>query len=63
MNLQISKLYRMFSNMLILTHIFACLFYFAARYENFSPQTWVFKKDMIGETIGTIYINCYYWAI
>ena len=52
----------MFLNMLILTHTFACLWFFAARYEHFSAKTWVKKVDMIGETISNLYITCYYWA-
>ena len=47
----------------LVTHIFSCLWYFLARWNNFDPETWVSKTGFSDESDTTIYIYCFYFVI
>lgn len=32
---------------LLLTHLFACLWFFAAKIDDFGPDTWVYRKNLL----------------
>ena len=39
----------------------ACVWFFSARYSQFSPQTWVSKANLVDKDQFTQYITSYYW--
>jgi hypothetical protein len=47
----------------IITHVFACLWYFLARWNDFSPDTWVAQENYHNESDFTKYIFCFYFII
>lgn len=47
----------------ITTHIFACLWYFLAKWNNFDPDTWVARTGFQDEDVATTYIFCYYFIM
>jgi len=47
---------------MILVHIFACVFYLAARYKDFSANTWVHNRGSYDDSGSQAYMMCLYWA-
>lgn len=47
----------------IVTHVFACLWYFLAKWNDFSPDTWVVQENYQDEDNFTKYIFCFYFII
>ena len=43
-------------------HIIACLFFLSARYEDFSPETWVIKCSILDLNVSEQYLSSWYWA-
>ena len=48
----ISRLISFIFAALILTHVFACLWFLTAKFAEFSPDTWVTRKGLQDETPG-----------
>ena len=46
----------------IAVHVFSCMWYFSAKIENFSPDTWVVRYNYQDSDTQTLYITCLYWA-
>mmetsp|Transcript_19889 Transcript_19889/g.36684 ORF Transcript_19889/g.36684 Transcript_19889/m.36684 type:complete len:648 (-) Transcript_19889:4500-6443(-) len=46
----------------LFVHFFACFFYFAARMEGLSTDTWVFQLGYQDKTKGSLYLISFYWA-
>lgn len=46
----------------LFVHIFACFFYFAAKIEGMSPETWVFMLGFQDKSEGSLYLVSFYWA-
>jgi hypothetical protein len=61
-NTGIVKVFFFFINTIILCHIFSCLWYFNAVCDNFGPDTWVFRYELLDEDIGMLYIRSLYYA-
>jgi hypothetical protein len=61
-NTGVVKVIFFFTNTVILCHIFACVWYFNAVCENFNPDTWVFRYDLLDEDIGLLYLKSLYFA-
>lgn len=40
----------------ITTHVFSCLWYFVAKWDNFGPDTWVAKTSYVDKDVFTTYI-------
>jgi CRP-like cAMP-binding protein len=47
----------------ICVHNLACLWHFAAKFEDFSYETWVMRLDFIDKSAFSRYIASVYWAI
>jgi hypothetical protein len=61
-NTGIVKVIFFFINTIILSHIFACIWYFNAVCEKFGPDTWVFRYRLVDESIELIYLKSLYFA-
>ena len=44
-------------------HIFTCLWYYIARFYDFSPDTWIFRKDLQDASVLDAYVYSLYWAM
>ena len=47
---------RMITGMLtsiLMTHLFACFFFLSAKFDDFSPDTWVYKLNLVDESDTT----------
>ena len=51
-----------FLTVIICSHVMACLFYFAAKYNEFSRDTWVFRYGYIDDSSFDKYIASMYWT-
>ena len=58
----ISRLISFILAALILTHVFACLWFLTAKFAEFSPDTWVTRKGLQDETPGVQYAYAMHWA-
>lgn len=56
------KLISFFSTVFTCAHLMTCLFYFAAKYNNFSPETWVVHFNYLDSTHGEQYLASMYWC-
>lgn len=50
------------ASILIAVHISACVWYFTAKIDEFSPDTWVVRYDFQDADVFTLYITCLYWS-
>ena len=48
---------------LLFSHIFACLWYFFAKLQDFDPTTWVFRDGLIDSDANFLYITSLYFAL
>ena len=44
-------------------HVFACLFYLTARYEEFSEDCWVVRVNIHNDSISSKYLATLYWSL
>lgn len=51
------------SMILLSLHIVACLWYFVARFYEFSPDTWIIRYGILDSSTFDIYLVCIYWAL
>ena len=45
-----------------MAHIIACIWVFASRIENFSPDTWVVRFEYRDDPDDTVYLAALYWT-
>jgi roadblock/LC7 domain-containing protein len=43
-------------------HLVSCFWYFAAKMDDFGPDTWIFRLKMQDHTMPHIYLECCYWS-
>jgi hypothetical protein len=48
---------------MILSHFAACLWYYIARLDEFSYDTWVFRYGMMDDSEDRLYLTSLYWAL
>lgn len=48
---------------LLLTHVFACIWFLSAKFDNFSEDTWVYRKGLAKSPPFDQYIYAMHWAI
>lgn len=48
--------------MLFCVHIAGCIWFLTARIEGLSPDSWVIRRGIVDEDIGTQYLHSIYWA-
>jgi hypothetical protein len=56
------KLLKACSIVILAIHIIACVWYYTAKLDGFSPDTWVVRSGYIDKSIGEKYLIGVYWA-
>ena len=46
-----------------LTHIVACFWYMIAKFDGFSPDSWVARAGIVYEPAAGVYLRSFYWAL
>lgn len=59
----IEKLIYFLLGFLVLTHISACIWYFIAKLQNFSPESWVYRLGYLDQSYFDLYILSVYWTL
>lgn len=49
--------------LIFMSHIFACLFFFVAKMDDLSYETWVSRYNLVSETEGNQYLYAFYFSI
>lgn len=62
MNAAILRMVQGMSTAVLITHIFACFWYLGANLNQLSPDTWVFRKNLIDQPEHIRYLWAMYWA-
>mmetsp|Transcript_11318 Transcript_11318/g.22262 ORF Transcript_11318/g.22262 Transcript_11318/m.22262 type:complete len:691 (-) Transcript_11318:114-2186(-) len=57
------RLLKSFISVLVCLHIIACFWYFAAKINDFGPNTWVYRYGYLDSSQSTLYVACFYWAL
>jgi len=61
-SLKTATLITIFLNTCLLIHIFACLWYLTARYDNFGKKCWVIANVDDPTNLYTLYVTAFYWS-
>ena len=48
--------------MLILSHVFCCIWIWSSRIQGFGPNTWMNVYDMLDESDYRVYLTAFYWS-
>lgn len=48
--------------MISASHFSACIWYFIARLQDYSPETWVSRLELLDKDFFDKYTTAYYWA-
>jgi hypothetical protein len=56
------RLVTFFVTMVAAVHVVGCLWILVASMNNFNPDTWVAKLELVDEDNYTIYLTAIYWA-
>ncbi|KAM3146406.1 hypothetical protein pb186bvf_001375 [Paramecium bursaria] len=56
------KLIMIIVNMLILSHVFCCIWIWSSRIQGFGPNTWMNVYDMLDESDYRVYLTAFYWS-
>jgi hyperpolarization activated cyclic nucleotide-gated potassium channel 1 len=62
-NSRLYKLIKFLLSVFVCVHVFGCFWYFSARLEDFSPDTWVVRTQHADDDTLTLYMFAVYWAI
>lgn len=46
----------------IITHVFACFWFLTAKFDNFDPDTWVYRLNVIDLDPSIQYLYSIYWS-
>ncbi|CAG9315686.1 unnamed protein product [Blepharisma stoltei] len=57
------RLFQSFFTIMLCVHVVSCIWYYSAKIQNFSPDTWVFRGGYLDSDVPTLYITCIYWAV
>lgn len=63
LNSNIEKLIYFLLTFFLLSHLSTCIWYFVAKMENLSPDSWVVRLGYIDDTNFQIYILSFYWTL
>eukprot|EP00347_Sterkiella_histriomuscorum_P013799 403363320 len=61
-NSAILRMIQFMAGAIISTHITACFFYLAAKFEDFGPETWVARMKLQDKDQGDQYLYAFYWS-
>ena len=56
-----SRLFGGLFAVLLMTHFFACIWFLSSKIDNFSPDTWVVRKNLQDQDNGTLYLTSLYF--
>jgi hyperpolarization activated cyclic nucleotide-gated potassium channel 1 len=56
------KLAKFILSIALFAHFFACFFFFAAKMEGMSPDTWIYQMGYQDWSHGKLYLASFYWA-
>lgn len=59
----LSRLITALCTALILVHFGACMWFYSARLDEFSPDTWVVRRGVVDDNRSYLYFTSFYWAI
>ena len=62
LNVQFMRLIRFGITTLAIVHLIGCLWFFTAKLEGFTPDTWVVRYEMLDMESATLYLASIYWA-
>lgn len=62
LNLGTMRMLRVLMNVLFLNHLIACIWFYTAKLDDFDPDTWVVKTELLDSEPFTQYVASYYWA-
>ena len=62
-NIQIERLIYYILGLFMFIHLSACFFFFIAKLEDFSPESWVNKLGLIDASPFELYITSFYWSL
>ena len=57
------RLLLFFIIVILFTHIMACLWYFLAKFDGFSPDTWVVRYEFQDENDSMLYLISFYYIL
>ena len=57
----ISRLFGGLFAVLLMTHFFACIWFLSSKIDNFSPDTWVVRKNLQDQDYDTLYLTSLYF--
>lgn len=63
MNQGIKRMITVTITMLFLVHLMGCLFFMVAKFEDFHPETWVARTDLMYEPPSRQYLFAVNWAL
>ena len=58
----VMRLIKSFVTIILCLHLAACMWYFSARLDGFSPDTWVVRFQYQDQDMGSLYLISIYWA-
>ena len=61
-NAAVSRQIRFSFTAILLTHIFACFWFLTAKFMDFHPTTWVYRKGLTNASPGQQYLYSLHWA-
>ena len=62
MNPGITKMITVAVTVFFLVHLISCFWFLTAKFEEFGPNTWVVKFDLMDSPSSSQYIASMYWA-
>ena len=62
-NANVERLFFFVLTFLLMNHLCACFWYFMAKIEDFSPDSWVVRLGYIDSTNVELYIISFYWTL
>ena len=62
-NIHLERLFYYILGLFLFIHLSACVFYFIAKLEDFSPDCWVTRLGMIDKSPFEMYITSFYWSL
>ncbi|CAG9314440.1 unnamed protein product [Blepharisma stoltei] len=62
-NHSITRLVGALSVIAISLHLVGCMWFYTARFDGFTPETWVVRLGYIDSSVWDQYLTCIYWAM
>jgi hypothetical protein len=59
----VTRLFTAINVVLLITHFTACMWFYSARLDDFSPDTWVVRNNLLNSSKSQLYLSSLYWAL